>query len=138
MNKRATLIAATALISVLVSGPTLAQKADDPPADTRVVIGDNAATADLNQQQAQRAAAENTTNAQNAETYRQQSDDYARALAAAEADQRAYAAAVAANAAQAAADQAAFARRQAQWEADVRACNAGDRSRCAPPAPRRR
>jgi hypothetical protein len=117
---------------VLLATPIAAQKVDPGAPDTRVVRGTDYGTSVLNRQQAERAANEDNANVQNAAVYQRQVAEHNRAVAEADMRRREYEAAVAANNAQ----RAAYERARAQWEADVRACNAGDRSRCGTPQPR--
>jgi hypothetical protein len=129
-QERSSSSAATMPPRVLVA-PTSRRSADAERSSTPVTQTPSQ-TGSLNRQQAQRAAQENQNNVQNAQTFRRQQEEHNRAVAEAEAARRAYQADLAANTA----EREAYARRRAQWEADVRACNAGDRSRCGTAAPR--
>jgi hypothetical protein len=89
-------------------------------------------TGNLNRQQAAGAAAQDSDNVASAATYEARMAAYAVEQAAAADARRVHEEEMAAYRTR----QAAYEAAQAQWQADVRACNAGDRSRCAPPPPR--
>lgn len=102
------------------------------PADTSVVAGEDPGTENLNRRQAEAATQQNDTNAASANNYNS-------AVAQYEAERTAVAAARARYEEELRANREAreaYDRAYAQWQADVAACNAGDRSRCAPPLPR--
>lgn len=106
----------------------------------KVATGTDAGTSSLNRQQAEAASAQNAANAASAQevadataNYRAAVDSVAVARANYEAEMARYRAAQAEHAAA----QAAFEAAHAQWEADVRACRAGDRSKCDRAAPQR-
>lgn len=109
------------------------KKPVESPAD------EQAATANLNRDQAEAASRQDAENRANARQYNAAVQEHAAAVAAAEAADAAYRAAraqyeaeVAANNAARADYDAAFAR----WQADVAACERGERRRCATSQPR--
>ena len=111
--------AASAAVSLTLTASALAQKD----------LGTTTPT--LNQQQADAAARQNADNVANAATYDAARAEYAAQSRAAAEAQAAYAAEVARVNQARAAYEAAY----RQWQADVAACNAGNRARCARPAP---
>ncbi len=115
-------VAIASLIALAVPTIAAAQVKDDKP---------TAGTADLNRQQAQAAAAQNNANSNSSGAFVQDVQDYEAqrtAVARARAD---YEAQLEAHRREQAVYDAAYAR----WQADVAACNAGERSRCAVPVP---
>ena len=88
-------------------------------------------TGDLNRAAAAASAAQNAANANSAAQYQSSVDGYQAARSGSAEAQAAYDAAVEAHRQQQAAYDAAY----AAWQADVAACTAGDRARCAKPAP---
>lgn len=122
-------------VKALIAGATmlmlpvaaLAQSKPDPT----VVAGSDEGTGELNRRAAADAAAQDRANDASAAQFNQAVADYeAQRTAVAEARARYEAQMEAHRQAQAAYD-AAYAR----WQADVAACNAGDRSRCSTSAP---
>ena len=116
------LIASAIMLAVAVPTIAAAQVKTDKPEQ---------ATADLNRQQAAASTAQNEANRNNGDSFVQGVQDYEAqrtAVARARVD---YEAALEAHRQQQAAYDAAYAR----WQADVAACNAGDRSRCSTAAP---
>ena len=119
-------IAGGALLLALPAGLAAQSKPD-----TTVVAGSDEGTSELNRRAAADAAAQDRANANSSAQFNQAVADYeAQRTAVAEARARYEAEMEAHRRAQAAYD-AAYAR----WQADVAACNAGDRSRCGTALP---
>lgn len=116
------LIATAALIALAVPTIAAAQVKSDKPEQ---------ATADLNRQQAAASAAQNDANRNSGDSFVQGVQDYEAQRTAVARARVEYEAALEAHRQQQAAYDAAYAR----WQADVAACNAGDRSRCSMAAP---
>jgi hypothetical protein len=116
------IIASAALFALTVPAVAAAQDKSEKPAQ---------GTADLNRQQAAASTAQNNANTHSTGTYIQNVQDYeAQRTAVAQARADYEARLEEHRRAQAAYDQA-----YARWQADVAACNAGDRTRCAATAP---
>ena len=125
-----TILAAAATLVLLGSGQAGAfqASADTAPAAKPVKDGttaeERASTARLNAEQAARARADNTTYAQEVSAAQQQVAH----------DQQVFVDETAAYEAEKARVAAMSAEERIKWEADVAACKAGDKTRCAPPA----
>lgn len=114
---------ASALL-LAVTAPTIAaaQSKNDKPEQ---------ATADLNRQQAAASAAQNDANRNSGDSFVRNVQDYEAQRTAVARARAEYEAQLEAHRQQQAAYDAAYAR----WQADVAACNAGDRSRCSTAVP---
>lgn len=133
-----TILAAAAALALLGSGqaaafqtpaPADATTATTTPATEKKLPDgttpeERASTARLNAEQAARAKADNTTYEQEVSAAQQQVAH----------DQTEFAEETAAYEAEKARVAAMSAEERMKWEADVAACKAGDRTRCAPPA----
>ncbi len=116
------LIASAVMLAVAMPTIAAAQVKGDKPEQ---------ATADLNRQQAAASAAQNDANRNSGDSFVQGVQDYEAQRTAVARARVEYEAALEAHRQQQAAYDAAYAR----WQADVAACNAGDRSRCSTAAP---
>ncbi|WP_332818764.1 hypothetical protein [Sphingopyxis sp.] len=131
-----TILAAAAAFALLGSGQAAAFQTPAPtdattttaPAGKKLPDGttseERSNTARLNAEQAARAKADNTTYEQEVSAAQQQVAH----------DQTEFAEETAAYEAEKARVAAMSAEERMKWEADVAACKAGDRTRCAPPA----
>jgi hypothetical protein len=131
------LLAAAAVFALVASGPAAALQtpanagpAVEPakpakPDKDGTTAEERANTARLNAEQAARAKADNTTYAQEVSAAQQQAAH----------DQQVFTEETAAYEAEKARVAAMSAEERIKWEADVAACKAGDKTRCAPPAP---
>lgn len=130
-----TILVATAALVLFGSGQAAAFQtpADPAPADPAPAAkpakdgttpGERANTARLNAEQAARARADNTTYAQEVSAAQQQVAH----------DQQVFTEETAVYEAEKARVAAMSAEERMKWEADVAACKAGDKTRCAPPA----
>jgi hypothetical protein len=126
-------LAAALILTALLAVPAFAQ-APPPPTDAALAAR-MAREAELADQNRRSELLNVEVNRKNAEVEARNAEKRT-AYAKAEADHQAAVAAVEAEAARIAADaaaaQAAYARAMAKWEADVAACKAGDRTKCAP------
>lgn len=125
-------ILALSALALLVPQSVVAQEKPRPTrAEGPAGVGDTSGTDNLNRRQAGAAAQQDNANIESAEAYRQRMDDYAAGQAAAAEARRLYEEEMAAYRTR----QANYVAARQQWEADVRACNAGDRARCGTAAP---
>jgi hypothetical protein len=116
-------------VALLIAAPAMAQdKAAKEGAATPPAAGTDAGTTELNRQSADAAREQNAANAAGQQQYTQSVHDYEAERARTAAARSRYEQELEANR-QARAEYAAA---DARWQADVAACNAGDRSRCAP------
>jgi len=125
-----TILMAAATLALFGSGQVAAfQTPADPapaakPAKDGTTTEERANTARLNAEQAARAKADNTTYAQEVSAAQQQVAH----------DQQVFTEETATYEAEKARVAAMSAEERMKWEADVAACKAGDKTRCAPPA----
>lgn len=125
-----TILAATAALALLGTGQAMAFQAPEkaPVAEKKAADGttpeERANTARLNAEQASRAKADNTVYEQEVSAAQQQVAH----------DQQVFTEETAAYEAEKARVAAMSAEERIKWEADVAACKAGDKTRCAQPA----
>ena len=130
VRRLAAITAASALIA-LAAAPSAAWQGGSGPAQGQTASGGDEGTRDLNRDQAAAARTQNTNNTLNAEAYSAATADYqATRTAVAEAQAR-----YEREMAEYRRRQAEYEAAQARWQADVRACQGGDYSRCGTAAP---
>ena len=116
-------------MAALLASPAFAQEKTVKEAPT---AGTDAGTTTLNRESAAAAREQNAANAAGQQQYTQAVHDYEAQRSRTAAARAQYEQEMEANRQARAAYDAAYAR----WQADVAACNNGDRTRCAPPPPR--